>query len=151
MNDGIQALSAGARCALTIRAQPGARRVGFAGFWNGLVKVAVTAPPEDGRANDALRDAVAELLGVRASAVALVAGATSREKRFEIDAAEALVRARIDTLRSRADVPRSRADVPRSRADVPRSRADVPRSRADAPRAASASADDVSREDLNGS
>ena len=99
MKDGLLALDGGARCVLTIRAQPGARRTGFAGFWNGLVKVAVTAPPADGRANDALRDAVAELLGVRASAVTQISGPMSREKRFEIDAQAALVRARIDALR----------------------------------------------------
>lgn len=97
---GLEPLAGGARCALTIRAQPGARRSGFAGFWNGLVKVAVSAPPEDGRANDALREQVAEIAGVRASAVALVSGATSREKRFEIEASEAAVRARIDALRA---------------------------------------------------
>jgi uncharacterized protein YggU (UPF0235/DUF167 family) len=97
---GLVPLEGGARAALTIRAQPGARRAGFAGFWNGLVKVAVSAPPEDGRANEALRDEVAKLLGLRASAVQLVAGATSREKRFEIDAPEARVRERIDALRA---------------------------------------------------
>lgn len=95
---GLEPLDGGARSALTIRAQPGARRTGYAGTWNGLVKVATSAPPEDGRANDALRDAVAEIAGVRASAVRLVAGATSREKRFEIDAAEAALRARLESL-----------------------------------------------------
>jgi len=99
---GLVPLDRGARCALTIRAQPGARRSGFAGFWNGLVKVAVSAPPEDGRANEALRDAVAEIAGVRASAVRLVSGATSREKRFEIEGPEAVVRARIDALAASA-------------------------------------------------
>lgn len=98
--DGLEALDGGARCALTIRARPGARRSGYAGSWNGLVTVAVSAPPEDGRANEALRREVAAIAGVRASAVALVAGATSREKRFEIDAAADDVRARIDALRS---------------------------------------------------
>lgn len=97
---GLEPLDGGARAALTIRAQPGARRAGFAGFWNGLVKVAVSAPPEDGRANEALRDEVAKLLGLRASAVRLVAGTTAREKRFEIEATEARVRARIDELRA---------------------------------------------------
>ena len=97
---GLEPLCGGARAALTIRAQPGAKRVGFAGFWNGLLKVAVSAPPEDGRANEALRDEVAKMFGVRASAVRLVGGTTSREKRFEIDAAETKVRARIDELRA---------------------------------------------------
>lgn len=98
--DGLEPLAGGSRCALTIRAQPGARRTGFAGFWNGLVKVAVSAPPEDGRANEALREAVGKIAGVRPSAVSLVSGATSRAKRFEIDAAESDVRARIDALRA---------------------------------------------------
>ncbi|MCY2960225.1 MAG: DUF167 domain-containing protein [Planctomycetota bacterium] len=98
MRHGLEPLAGGVRCALTIRAQPGARRSGFAGFWNGFVKVAVSAPPEDGRANDALREEVARIAGVRASAVVLVSGATSREKRFEIDAPEATVRARIEAL-----------------------------------------------------
>lgn len=102
MNDvarhGLEPLDGGARCALTIRAQPGARRAGYAGTWNGLIKVATSAPPEDGRANDALRDEVAEIAGVRASAVRLVAGATSREKRFEIDVAEPALRARLEAL-----------------------------------------------------
>lgn len=95
---GLTALDGGARCALTIRAQPGARRSGFAGMWNGVVKVATSAPPEDGRANDALRDEVAALVGVRASQVRLVSGATAREKRFEIDAPETVVRTRIAAL-----------------------------------------------------
>lgn len=127
MNDGLRAIEGGARCALTIRAQPGARRTGFAGFWNGLVKVAVTAPPEDGRANEALCEAVAELLGVRASAVTLVAGATAREKRFEIDAQESIVRARINALR----VASANAD--------------------DVAQVSSASAEDVAREEESGS
>jgi len=100
---GLEPLDGGTRCALTIRAQPGARRSGFAGLWSGLVKVAVSAPPEDGRANEALREQVAAIAGVRESAVTLVSGATSRAKRFEIDAAEAAVRARIDALLAAGD------------------------------------------------
>jgi len=99
---GLTALDGGARCALTIRAQPGARRSGFAGMWNGLAKIATSAPPEDGRANDALRDEVAAIAGVRASHVRLVSGATSREKRFEIDAPESSVRERIAALAASA-------------------------------------------------
>jgi len=95
---GLVALDGGARCALTIRAQPGARRSGFAGMWNGLAKIATSAPPEDGRANDALRDEVAAIVGVRASLVQLVSGATAREKRFEIDARESVVRERLAAL-----------------------------------------------------
>jgi uncharacterized protein (TIGR00251 family) len=67
---------------LPVRAQPGARKAGVQGEQNGALKVAVTAPPEDGRANKALVEALAEALGVRRSQVELLAGATGRDKRF---------------------------------------------------------------------
>lgn len=95
----VQPLAGGARCALVVRAQPGARRSGFAGFWNGLLKLAVSAPAEDGRANEALREELARLLGLRPAAVRLASGATAREKRFEIDAPAAEVAARVESLR----------------------------------------------------
>ncbi|MBL8862597.1 MAG: DUF167 domain-containing protein [Planctomycetes bacterium] len=99
---GLAPLDGGARCALTVRAQPGARRAGFAGTWNGIPRIAVAAPPEDGRANAALAATIAELFGLRPSAVRLVAGATAREKRFELDAPEAAARARLTALASEA-------------------------------------------------
>jgi uncharacterized protein (TIGR00251 family) len=71
-------------CVLPVRAQPGARKSGIHGEQAGSLKVAVTAPPEDGRANKALVEALREALGVRRSQVELLSGATSREKRFLI-------------------------------------------------------------------
>jgi uncharacterized protein (TIGR00251 family) len=69
---------------LPVRAQPRARKPGILGEQAGALKVAVTAPPEDGRANQALVEALAEALGVKRSQVELVAGATARDKRFLI-------------------------------------------------------------------
>jgi uncharacterized protein (TIGR00251 family) len=69
-------------CILPVRAQPGARRAGVVGEQAGSLKVAVTAPPQDGRANEALVELLRETLGVKRSQVVLVSGATSREKRF---------------------------------------------------------------------
>ena len=69
---------------LPVRAQPGARRNGVQGEQNGALKVAVTAPPEDGRANAALVAVLREALGVKRSQVALLSGQTSREKKFLI-------------------------------------------------------------------
>ena len=40
----------------------------------------VTAPPEDGRANDAVVDTIAEWLGVKRRQVEIVSGATNRNK-----------------------------------------------------------------------
>lgn len=67
---------------LPVRAQPGARRSGIQGMQNGSLKVAVTAPPEDGRANQALVEVLREQLGLKRSQVELVSGQTAREKRF---------------------------------------------------------------------
>ncbi len=71
-------------CVLPVRAQPGARKAGALGGQAGALKLAVTAPPEDGRANKALTELLRELLGLKRSQVELVSGATSREKRFLI-------------------------------------------------------------------
>ncbi|HXG11269.1 MAG TPA: DUF167 domain-containing protein [Gemmataceae bacterium] len=69
---------------LPVRAQPRARRAGILGEQNGALKVAVTAPPEDGRANQALAEVLREALRVKRSQVELLSGATSRDKRFLI-------------------------------------------------------------------
>src|SRR5262245_50161978 len=71
-------------CVLPVRAQPGARKAGVKGEQNGALKVAVTAPPEDGRANEALVELLRDLLDLKRSQVELIAGATSREKKFLI-------------------------------------------------------------------
>jgi uncharacterized protein (TIGR00251 family) len=67
---------------LPVRAQPGARRNGVQGEQAGALKVAVTAPPQDGRANEALAEVLREALGLKRSQLELVGGATSRDKRF---------------------------------------------------------------------
>jgi uncharacterized protein (TIGR00251 family) len=71
-------------CVLPVRVQPGARKAGVVGEQAGALKVAVTAPPEDGRANKALLGVLREALGVKRSQVELLGGATSRDKRFLI-------------------------------------------------------------------
>src|SRR5690349_4503931 len=72
-------------CVLPVRAQPGARKAGILGEHAGLLKVAVTAPPEDGRANKALVELLAGALELKRSQVKLLSGETSREKRFIIE------------------------------------------------------------------
>jgi uncharacterized protein (TIGR00251 family) len=71
-------------CILPVRAQPGAKKVGIMGEQNGALKVAVAAPPEQGKANRALRDALSQSLGIKRSAVELLSGTASRDKRFLI-------------------------------------------------------------------
>lgn len=69
---------------LAVRAQPGARKNAVLGEQAGALKVAVTAPPEDGRANAALVEVIREWLGVKRSQVELAGGPTNRNKTFLI-------------------------------------------------------------------
>jgi uncharacterized protein (TIGR00251 family) len=69
-------------CLLPVKAQPGARKNGVVGEHAGALKVAVTAPPDRGRANKALAALLAELLEVKKAQIALVGGDTSHDKRF---------------------------------------------------------------------
>jgi uncharacterized protein (TIGR00251 family) len=71
-------------CVLPVRAQPGARKSGVLGEQGGALKVAVTAPPEDGRANRALTEALRDLLNLKRSQVELLSGETCRDKKFLI-------------------------------------------------------------------
>jgi uncharacterized protein (TIGR00251 family) len=65
-----------------VRAQPGARREGFLGEHAGALKIAVAAAPEQGKANEAVARVLADLAGCKRSQVALLKGASSRDKTF---------------------------------------------------------------------
>ncbi|HEV2205173.1 MAG TPA: DUF167 domain-containing protein [Candidatus Acidoferrales bacterium] len=67
-----------------VRVAPRASRNAIEGEHGGALKVRLTAPPVEGRANDALRQLLAEHLNVPVSAVAIVAGESSRTKRVAI-------------------------------------------------------------------
>ena len=71
-------------CTVAVRVHPGARKNGVTGIHADAVKIALTAPPVDGRANEALIAFFAETLRVPRSRVALVAGAASRTKTLRI-------------------------------------------------------------------
>jgi hypothetical protein len=69
-------------CILPVRAQPGSRRNTIVGEQGGSLKIAVTAPPDQGRANKALAQVLCDQLGLKKSQVELIAGPTSRDKKF---------------------------------------------------------------------
>ncbi len=69
-------------CILSVRAQPGARRDAVVGEHAGMLKITVSAPPDKGRANNAIIEVLAAALGVKRSDIELVSGATSRQKKF---------------------------------------------------------------------
>jgi uncharacterized protein YggU (UPF0235/DUF167 family) len=94
----VSALEHGAATRLEVRAQPGAKRSGFAGFWNGMPKIAVSAPPEKGRANEEIALEIARLFGLRASAVEQTGGMKARVKVFRLACPPAAVETRLDEL-----------------------------------------------------
>jgi uncharacterized protein (TIGR00251 family) len=67
---------------VSVRAQPGARKAGVIGEQSGALKLAVAAPPSDGRANEALVDLLRLALGLKRSQVELHSGATGRNKKL---------------------------------------------------------------------
>lgn len=69
---------------LALRVTPGARQEGIA-IDAGRVLVKVRAKPEDGAANDAVIRLVAGALDIAPSRIALLRGATSREKLIVIE------------------------------------------------------------------
>ena len=72
-----------------MRVQPGASRDGVVGKVGDSWKIAITAPPIEGRANQACAAFLAKLLGRPKRDVELVGGAKSRTKTFEITGATA--------------------------------------------------------------
>lgn len=77
---------------------PGARRAGLVGRLGDRWKVRVSAPAEDGRANRAVCELLADSLGIAPAHVRVVAGAASRDKLVEVsgiaaDRVEAVMRA----------------------------------------------------------
>ena len=67
-----------------VRVQPRASRDEIAGEYQGGLKIRLTAPPVDDRANEALRMLLAARLKVPLSAVRIASGERSRTKRVEI-------------------------------------------------------------------
>jgi len=75
-------------CILPVRAQPGARKARVLGEQAGALKLAVTAPAENGRANKALLELLRELLDLKRSQVELLHGQASRQKHFIVKGLE---------------------------------------------------------------
>lgn len=72
---------------LSVYVQPGGAQTAWMGEFNGALKLRLAAPPVDGKANAALCTFLAKSWGVPKSAVSIVSGQTSRQKRVEITGA----------------------------------------------------------------
>lgn len=71
---------------LAVRAQPGAKKTAITGVYGegaaAQLRIAVQAPPLEGRANSALTAFLAETFGLPKNAVELMTGELSRSKVF---------------------------------------------------------------------
>jgi uncharacterized protein len=86
----------GARCRLTVRVNPGARKTAMIGIIDGALRIRLAARPIDGAANAALITFLARrLLRLPRSKVQLVRGVRARHKQVEIAASAAVVAAAI--------------------------------------------------------
>ena len=101
-----------------VRVKPGARRDAVGGRWPGdrtshqdrhvaALIVAVTAAAVEGKANEAVRRALAKAFGVRRQDVRLVSGERARDKIIELDPAPADAASRLAALLHDTYVPRA--------------------------------------------
>jgi uncharacterized protein (TIGR00251 family) len=69
---------------LALHVQPGAKRTAVVGLHGDRLKIAIATPPADGKANAALLEFLADRLHIARSALELVSGTSSREKRVAV-------------------------------------------------------------------
>lgn len=111
MPDDLFDVTAEGDVVLRLHVQPGAGRTAVAGKHGDALKVRVAAPPEGGRANEAVIALVAETLGVGKDAVTLTSGESSRSKRVKISGVgpDDAVRLLHDALAAGVERPRPKS------------------------------------------
>ncbi|MFC1935171.1 DUF167 domain-containing protein [Chloroflexota bacterium] len=70
---------------INLHVQPGARRNEVVGLAVGVLRVRVTAPAQGGKANKALVELLADLLGVSRGRIRILRGHTSRDKVISVE------------------------------------------------------------------
>jgi uncharacterized protein (TIGR00251 family) len=68
----------------TVQVQPRSSSDGIAGMHDGRLKVRISAPPVEGKANERLTEVIAKAFGVSKSSVDIIKGHTSRLKTIRI-------------------------------------------------------------------
>ncbi len=69
---------------ITVRVQPRSSGDGIAGLHEGRLKIRISAPPVEGKANERLTEVIAKAFGVSKSSVEIIKGHTSRLKTIRI-------------------------------------------------------------------
>lgn len=70
---------------IRVRLRPRSGRDELIGMRDGIAQVRVSAPPVDGKANEALRRLIAKSVGVAPSKVSIVRGEKSRDKVVRVE------------------------------------------------------------------
>ena len=70
---------------LKVWVQPGAKKTELAGMYQGSLKIRLSAPAVDNKANTALVEYVAALLGLKKSQVTLESGHAARGKTLRVE------------------------------------------------------------------
>ncbi|MBI1189275.1 MAG: DUF167 domain-containing protein [Tepidisphaera sp.] len=78
-----------AACRIDLKVVPGSRATAVVGRLGERLKVKVAAPPEGGKANRAVCELLAEVLGVSERAVSIIAGHGSAEKTARVEGVSA--------------------------------------------------------------
>ena len=73
---------------IAVHVQPGAKRTAVAGVHGERLKIRISAPPVEGRANAAIVAFIAEQLGVPRAQVSVARGERSRDKLIAVAAPE---------------------------------------------------------------
>jgi hypothetical protein len=89
--------------AFAVRVTPRASRDAIEGEYQSALKVRLTSPPIEDRANEALRRLLAARLNVLVSAVRIVSGEKSRNKRVSV---AGVARAQVVSLAAAAEAER---------------------------------------------
>lgn len=80
---------------LAVHVQPGAGRTEVVGRHGDALKLKVGAPPTGNRANEAVIELLAREFDVKAAAVSITSGATSRQKRVKLEGVEQAAAAKV--------------------------------------------------------
>jgi uncharacterized protein (TIGR00251 family) len=81
-----------------VRVQPRARKNAIVGELGDALKISLTAPPVDGRANEACLDFFSDFLSLPRSAIRIISGETSRNKVIRVSGCTASqIRAKLNS------------------------------------------------------
>ena len=72
---------------LKVYVQPGASKSSVSGEHDGYLKIKISSPPVEGKANEALAEFLSEALNVRKSRIEILEGLKSRKKLLRISGA----------------------------------------------------------------